>query len=80
VNVDFNQLGKSETICNSSSHLPSTSATQSSSQNFLESSAFSSKDLCTLIANLEHEISITQQHLDDENDKRHKYKVQNFLT
>lgn len=43
--------------------------------NVFESTAFSSNYLCTLLANLENEIAVTQQHLDDENDKRHKYKV-----
>lgn len=62
---------------------PSSSASSTSSGNFsaatppnvFESSAFSSNYLCTLLANIENEISLTQQHLDDENDKRHKYKV-----
>jgi hypothetical protein len=61
----------------------SSSASSTSSGNFsaatppnvFESTAFSSNYLCTLLANLENEISVTQQHLDDENDKRHKYKV-----
>lgn len=44
-------------------------------QNVLESKAVSQSYLCTLLANLENEITVTQQHLDDENDKRHKYKV-----
>lgn len=50
-------------------------STSPSQQNVFESTAFSQSYLCTLLANLENEISITQQHLDDENDKRHKYKV-----
>lgn len=67
----------------------SSSASSTSSGNFsaatppnvFESTAFSSNYLCTLLANLENEISVTQQHLDDENDKRHKYKVRsNFLS
>lgn len=64
-------------------HQPSSSASSTSSGNYsastppnmFESTAFSSNYLCTLLANLENEISVTQQHLDDENDKRHKYKV-----
>lgn len=47
----------------------------STPSNVLESAVFSSSYLYTLLNNLEHEIDITQQHLDDENDKRHKYKV-----
>lgn len=47
----------------------------STNSNVLESAVFSSSYLYTLLNNLEHEIDITQQHLDDENDKRHKYKV-----
>lgn len=47
--------------------------------NELESTAISSNYLCTLLSNLENEISMTQQHLDDENDKRHKYKVSDGL-
>jgi Ubiquitin carboxyl-terminal hydrolase, family 1 len=47
----------------------------SQQQNVLESKAVSQSYLCTLLANLENEITVTQQHLDDENDKRHKYKV-----
>lgn len=67
-------------------HQPSSSASSTSSsgnyststsQNVFESTAFSSNYLCTLLANLENEIAITQQHLDDENEKRHKYKVSN---
>lgn len=49
--------------------------TPSTSQQFFESGAFPSRDLCTLVENLEIEIGVTQQHLDDENDKRQKYKV-----
>lgn len=66
-------------------HLPASSSASSTSsgnfstspsqQNVFESTAFSQSYLCTLLANIENEISITQQHLDDENDKRHKYKV-----
>lgn len=66
----------------------SSSASSTSSGNFsaatppnvFESTAFSSNYLCTLLANLENEISVTQQHLDDENDKRHKYKVGRVIT
>lgn len=50
-------------------------STASPTQNVLESKAISQSYLCTLLANLENEITVTQQHLDDENDKRHKYKV-----
>lgn len=39
------------------------------------SSGHGAPNLFDLLANLENEIAITQQHLDDENDKRHKYKV-----
>lgn len=74
---DCNVMGKGE------NHQPSSSASSTSSGNYsastppnvFESTAFSSNYLCTLLANLENEISVTQQHLDDENDKRHKYKV-----
>lgn len=74
---DCNAMGKSE------NHQPSSSASSTSSGNYsastppnvFESTAFSSNYLCTLLANLENEIAVTQQHLDDENDKRHKYKV-----
>lgn len=41
------------------------------------SSGHGAPNLFDLLANLENEIAITQQHLDDENDKRHKYKVTN---
>lgn len=56
----------------SSGNFSTASPTQ---QNVLESKAISQSYLCTLLANLENEITVTQQHLDDENDKRHKYKV-----
>jgi hypothetical protein len=68
----------------SANHQPASSASSTSSGNFstspaqqnvFESTAVSRSYLCTLLANLENEISVTQQHLDDENDKRHKYKV-----
>lgn len=72
-------------VSNDTHHLnqPASSASSTSSsgnlstsqQNDFESTAFSQSYLCTLLANLENEISVTQQHLDDENDKRHKYKV-----
>lgn len=70
-------------VVKSENHQPSSSASSTSSGNYsastppnvFESTAFSSNYLCTLLANLENEISVTQQHLDDENDKRHKYKV-----
>lgn len=75
--ADCNAMEKNE------NHQPSSSASSTSSGNYsastppnvFESTAFSSNYLCTLLANLENEISVTQQHLDDENDKRHKYKV-----
>lgn len=57
----------------SSGNFSNASPTQQ--QNVLESKAISQNYLCTLLANLQNEISVTQQHLDDENDKRHKYKV-----
>jgi hypothetical protein len=66
-------------------HQPPTSSSASSTSkgdfspstppNVLESAVFSSSYLYTLLDNLEREINVTQQHLDDENDKRHKYKV-----
>lgn len=65
-------------------HQPPSSSASSTSKgdfspstpsNVLESAVFSSSYLYTLLNNLEHEIDVTQQHLDDENDKRHKYKV-----
>ncbi|KAG5676580.1 hypothetical protein PVAND_006403 [Polypedilum vanderplanki] len=66
-------------------HQSASSASSTSSGNFstspsqqnhvFESTAVSQSYLCTLLTNLENEISLTQQHLDDENDKRHKYKV-----
>lgn len=74
-------LGKSENHQTSSSASSTSSGNYSSSTppNVFESTAFSSNYLCTLLANLENEIAVTQQHLDDENDKRHKYKVKNYL-
>lgn len=74
---DCNAIVKSE-IHQASSSASSTSSgnySASTPPNVFESTAFSSNYLCTLLANLENEISVTQQHLDDENDKRHKYKV-----
>lgn len=71
-------------IAPSDHHQPASSASSTSSGNFstspsqqhvFESTAVSQSYLCTLLTNLENEISVTQQHLDDENDKRHKYKV-----
>jgi hypothetical protein len=65
-------------------HQPPSSSASSTSKgdfspstpsNVLESAVFSSSYLYTLLDNLEREINVTQQHLDDENDKRHKYKV-----
>lgn len=44
-----------------------------------EPHTFAPKDLLALLKNLEHEISICETSLRDENDKRNKYKVQLFL-
>ncbi|KAL7042646.1 hypothetical protein ACKWTF_001230 [Chironomus riparius] len=71
VSNDTHQPASSASSTSSSGNL----STSPSQQNDFESTAFSQSYLCTLLANLENEISITQQHLDDENDKRHKYKV-----
>lgn len=86
----FPAIQNNQTMPDDPNHqAPSSSASSTSSGNFsaatppnvFESSAFSSNYLCTLLANIENEISLTQQHLDDENDKRHKYKVSlKFLT
>lgn len=77
--VNCNAIIPSETHQQPASSASSTSSgnfSTSPQQNVFESStAFSQSYLCTLLANLENEISVTQQHLDDENDKRHKYKV-----
>jgi hypothetical protein len=82
--VDDPTFSECQAMVKSDNHQPSSSASSTSSSgnysastppNVFESTAFSSNYLCTLLANLEHEISVTQQHLDDENDKRHKYKV-----
>lgn len=62
-------------ISSSASSTSSGNYSASTPPNMFESSAFSSNYLCTLLANLENEVALTQQHLDDENDKRHKYKV-----
>lgn len=40
-----------------------------------ESHGFSPKDLVALLNNLETEIATTEQHLNDENDKRNMFKV-----
>lgn len=40
-----------------------------------EPHTFAPKDLLALLKNLEHEISICETSLKDENDKRNKYKV-----
>lgn len=37
--------------------------------------AFTIKDLSSLLKNLEAEIALNEQHLNDENDKRHMFKV-----
>lgn len=70
-----NAIMPSESQTNSDHQLTSSSASSLSQQNVFESTAVSQNYLCTLLTNLENEISATQQHLDDENDKRHKYKV-----
>jgi hypothetical protein len=78
--VNCNSLVPNEPHQSSASSASSTSSgnfsTSPSQQNvFVETTAFSSSYLCTLLEKLENEIAVTQQHLDDENDKRHKYKV-----
>lgn len=81
--TDDQSFSDCNAIVKSDNHQASSSASSTSSGNYsastppnvFESTAFSSNYLCTLLANLENEISVTQQHLDDENDKRHKYKV-----
>lgn len=45
------------------------------SQSLFESGAFSPKDLLALLKNLESEIASTEQNLEDENEKRDMYKV-----
>lgn len=40
-----------------------------------EPHTFAPKDLLALLKNLEHEISVCETSLKDENDKRNKYKV-----
>lgn len=39
--------------------------------------AFTIKDLSSLVTNLEAEITLNEQHLKDENDKRYMFKVSN---
>lgn len=81
--TDEQNFGDCNAIVKNENHQASSSASSTSSGNYsastppnvFESTAFSSNYLCTLLANLENEIAVTQQHLDDENDKRHKYKV-----
>ncbi|XP_055386808.1 ubiquitin carboxyl-terminal hydrolase calypso [Condylostylus longicornis] len=41
----------------------------------LESNAFTVRDLQNLLKNLDSEISVNEQHLNDENDKRYMFKV-----
>lgn len=41
----------------------------------LEANAFTIKDLSNLLKNLESEIALNEQHLNDENDKRYMFKV-----
>lgn len=77
--TDDQRFGDCNVIVKNENHQASSTSSgnysASTSPNVFESAAFSSNYLCTLLANLEQEISVTQQHLDDENDKRHKYKV-----
>lgn len=47
----------------------------SSTKNFLEPNAFTIRDLNSLLKNLESEISLNEQNLNDENDKRYMFKV-----
>lgn len=49
-----------------------------STKNFLEPNAFTIKDLNALLKNLESEISVNEQNLNDENDKRDMFKVYSF--
>lgn len=85
--TDDQSFSDCNVIVKSDNHQASSSASSTSSGNYsastppnvFESTAFSSNYLCTLLANLENEISVTQQHLDDENDKRHKYKVRSSM-
>lgn len=74
LNCDVDQKSEKPTSSASSTSSSGNYST-TTSHNVFESTAFSSNYLCTLLANLENEISVTQQHLDDENEKRHKYKV-----
>jgi hypothetical protein len=82
--TNCNAIATSDSHHHHHHHQPASSASSTSSGNFstspsqqnvFESTAVSQSYLCTLLTNLENEISVTQQHLDDENDKRHKYKV-----
>lgn len=67
VNCNVNVKNESHQNHNHQPSLPSTS------------SGHGAPNLFDLLANLENEIAITQQHLDDENDKRHKYKVKSEI-
>lgn len=79
ISEDHQNIQPSHNTCTASSASSISSGNFSNAsptqQNVLESKAISQSYLCTLLANLENEIAVTQQHLDDENDKRHKYKV-----
>lgn len=48
---------------------------RSTSPSLLESNAFTARDLQSLLKNLDSEIAINEQHLNDENDKRYMFKV-----
>lgn len=41
--------------------------------------AFTIKDLSSLVNNLEAEITLNEQHLKDENDKRYRFNVSDWL-
>lgn len=41
--------------------------------------AFTIKDLSSLLKNLEAEITLNEQHLNDENDKRYMFKVRKYF-
>ncbi|XP_030380673.1 ubiquitin carboxyl-terminal hydrolase calypso [Scaptodrosophila lebanonensis] len=60
---------QSESGNNSDQQRPDTPTT------LLEPSAFTARDLQSLLKNLDTEIAINEQHLADENDKRHMFKV-----
>ncbi|XP_059620268.1 ubiquitin carboxyl-terminal hydrolase calypso [Phlebotomus argentipes] len=64
-----NHVNSEENHTNHKDHAPA------SPQPFLEPQAFSPKDLLALLKNLDSEITTTEQHLSDENDKRAMFKV-----